>query len=159
MMSLQILEVLFEKISAAAETSDQRLGPEKVCYPGKVIKVCFLLLEIKLRIKKSNSFSNSAEMNEWENQMKRICFAVSFHAQKIEKNPQQKSLSWLIIDLISFRSLVYKCRIGVAMRNADFASNEIQNALKLFKNKLEPCVAEQGEDHRHLFFRQQCQLR
>jgi hypothetical protein len=140
--SQQILDVLFEKINTAAEASDQKVGPEKNCYPGKAIKVCFLLLEIKLRIKKSNSFSNSAEMNEWENQMKRICFAVDYHAQKIEKNPQQKSLSWLIIDLISFRTLVYKCRIGVAMRNAEFASSEIQSALNLFKNKLEPFASQ-----------------
>ena len=59
--SQQILEVLFEKIAAQAEQQDASTLSK--IYPGKAIKVCFLLLEIKLKIKRSNSFSNSFDSN------------------------------------------------------------------------------------------------
>lgn len=142
--SQQILEVLFEKILVTTSPDASPLGPTQLCHPGKSIKICFLLLEIKLRVKKSHGFSNSAEMNEWELQMKKICFVVDWSAQKLDvKNSTQKNLNHLLIDLVSFRLLVYKCRIGVAMRNAEFASNEIESALNLFKRKLEPYASQQ----------------
>jgi tetratricopeptide (TPR) repeat protein len=143
--SQQILEVLFEKMLATTSNDNASpLGSTQLCHPGKAIKICFLLLEIKLRVKKSHGFSNSAEMNEWEMQMKQVCAVVDWGAQKLDqKNSTQKNLNWLLIDLVSFRLLVYKCRIGVAMRNADFASTEIENALNLYKRKLEPYASQQ----------------
>jgi len=120
------------------------------------VKICFLLLEVLLRIWTGlNTTHSETEKSIFETQTSTILNYLTKYSTNYEENPspqhqsssnsqnpstssikENKSKSIIVKHLITFRVHLYRCRILVILNSLKSAKKEIKIALELFQKEL-----------------------
>lgn len=146
----QILEALFSHIEPIGE--------------GLSLKVCFLLLEVLLRLWQcSGSIHTESQRLSFENQtvgilkhVERYChfsdeallsepLAAADSNTNADTSPIASSINGkskqnLLRHLVIFRVYIYQCRVLVALNQLKQAKKENKNALELYQREIKPLV-------------------
>ena len=136
--SRQILDCLFERLD---------ISPlEK----GLSIKICFLYIEVLLRIwyESGGAYFFHQRINFQQVALKiftfldRYCYAYS-GGVKIDEDTGSSSIEssqTLMGHVLTFRVLIYRARVGIALNSLNNSSLDLQSAIEIYKHQLQNIV-------------------